>query len=243
MMARLRPQEHLIDLKNKFSQKNSLSEFKRLYSSLGEEMNNYSSCEKLKGGEYETMIAELAVLNRIINEYKPSHIEYTGGANSSKDGILYFNEKTQDVEIVSITDEKERQSYRKEGHYTLLTPGVSIPSVMKRFNWSEDQARNWLKSSSINKQPLVEDFLYEKIISVLEKKGKEKYKDFWLLIAYSPFFYTERLSEEERRNFIFKKIQVEKEDLVYSIRKIFKKIIFVPFNEGQGDHQVFEWNI
>ena len=157
-MARLKPQKNLIDLKNKLSQKNSLSEFKKLHCSLREEMNNYSSCEKLKGGEYETMIAELAVLNRIINEYKPSHIEYTGGANSSKDGVLYFNEKTQDVEIVSITDERERQSYRKEGHYTLLTPGVSIPSVMKKFNWSENQARNYLKSLPMNGQPLVEDF-------------------------------------------------------------------------------------
>ena len=211
-MARLKPRKNLIDLKNKFSKKNSLSEFKELHSSLREEMENYSLCEKLKGGEYETMIAELAILNRVVGKYKPSYVEYTGGGNSSKDGVLYFNEKTQDVEIVSITDEKEIQSYRKEGHYTLLTPGVSIPSVMKRFNWSEDQAKKWLRSSSMNGQPLIEDFLYDKIVSVLEKKGKEKYKGFWLLIAYSPSFYTERLSEEERRDFILKKIQSEKKN-------------------------------
>ena len=242
-MARLKPRKRLINLRNKFSQKTSSSDFKKLHSSLREEMENYSLCEKLKGGEYETMIAELAVLNQIINEYKPSHVEYTGGANSSRDGILYFNAKTQDVEIVSITDEEERKFYRKEGHYTLLTPGVSIPSVMKRFNWSEDQARNWLKSSLMNGQPLIEDFLYDKIVSILEKKGKEKYKDFWLLIAYSPYFYTERLSEEERRDFILKKIQSEKIDLTCLTRKIFKKIVFVPFNKEQGNHQMFEWDV
>ena len=243
-MARLEPRKNLIDLKNKFSQKKSLSEFKRLYSNLGEEMHNYSSREKLKGGEYETMIAELAILSRVIDEYKPSHIEYTGGPNSFKDGVLYFNEKTrQDVEIVSITDKKEKISYRNTLGYELVTPGVSIPSVMKRFNWSEDQARSYLKSLSMNKQPLIEDFLYGKIVSVLEKKGKEKYKGFWLLIAYSPYFYTERLSEEERRDFILKKIQSEKKELVCSIRKIFKKVVFVSFNKEQGNHQVFEWNI
>lgn len=87
-MARLKPRKNLIDLKNKFSQKNSLPEFRKLHSSLREEMEHYSSCEKLKGGEYETMIAELAILNRIIDKYKPSYIKYTGGTNSSKDGVI-----------------------------------------------------------------------------------------------------------------------------------------------------------
>ena len=62
-MARLKPRKNLIDLKNKFSKKNSLSEFKELHSSLREEMENYSLCEKLKGGEYENLIALLQWLS------------------------------------------------------------------------------------------------------------------------------------------------------------------------------------
>ncbi|MDE0119135.1 MAG: hypothetical protein OXM55_03905 [Bdellovibrionales bacterium] len=101
------------------------------------------------------MIAELAIFNHVIDKYKPSYIEYTGGSNSSKDGVLYFNERKQDVEIVTITDEKEKQSYRYTGGYTLATPGPSIPSVMKRCNWSEDQARQYLQRPPINQQPLI----------------------------------------------------------------------------------------
>lgn len=247
IMARLKPRKNLIDLKNKFSKKNSLPEFKTLFSCLREEMTRYPLDEKQKGGEYEQMIGELAILNRIAAKCKPSHIEYTGWGNSSKDGVLYFNEKTQDVEIVSITDKSQKQSYRKKTPiYKIATPGVSIPSVMKEYNWPEDQAREYLKSSSIDQ--LAEDFLYDKIVSVLEnKKREEQYKGFWLLIAYSPQFHAARISKEETRDFILKKIQSEKKELVCSTRRIFKKIIFVPFEEifvpfeEQDNHQVFEW--
>ena len=38
--------------------------------------------EKLKGGDYQTMISEISTLNCIADKYKPCYIEYTGGANS-----------------------------------------------------------------------------------------------------------------------------------------------------------------
>ena len=94
-VARLTQQQNLIDLKNKFSQKNSSIEFKKFYEDLGQEMKNYPLKEKQKGGEYETMIYELSTLNRIIDKYRPLYIEYTGGPKNSKDGILYFENKKQ----------------------------------------------------------------------------------------------------------------------------------------------------
>ncbi|MDE0119134.1 MAG: hypothetical protein OXM55_03900 [Bdellovibrionales bacterium] len=45
-MARLKPSKHLINLKDRLSQKVSISEFKKLLCSLRKEMDNYASCEK-----------------------------------------------------------------------------------------------------------------------------------------------------------------------------------------------------
>lgn len=96
----------------------------------------------------------------------------------------------------------------------------------------------------MNEQPLVEDFLYKKIIDVLKKKNnKDKYQDFWLLISYSSFFRTGYFSEKERRDFILKKILSKNKVLISSIRKIFKKVLFVPLNKIQENHQIFEWDI
>lgn len=46
VMARLKPSKHLINLKDRLSQKVSISEFKKLLCSLRKEMDNYASCEK-----------------------------------------------------------------------------------------------------------------------------------------------------------------------------------------------------
>ena len=240
-MARLSPRKELITLIGKFSEKNSISEFKKLDSDLKEEMRNYSGREKLKGGEYEKKIGELAILDCITDEYTPSHVQYTGGNNSSKDGILYFNEEEQNVEITSITDEEQIKSYRKTRSYSLMTL-PAICRIMEEYGYSESQARKALEAQSMG-NPLIEDFLYEKIVSALEKKNKEKYKNFWLLMAYSPFFYTEYLSDEKIRKYVLEKIESEKTDLIFSIKKVFKKVIFVPYNKESGNHKVFEWRI
>ena len=90
-MARLKPTQNLINLIDRFSQKNSFFEFKELHKNLFQEMNNYPLEEKLKGGEYQTIISELTTLNYILNKYNPSYIDYTGNKpNSSIDGVLHF---------------------------------------------------------------------------------------------------------------------------------------------------------
>ena len=260
-MARLKPGQDLIDLKGQFSQKNSDIEFKKLREKLYETMNNYPPAEKQKGGEYQTMISEISTLNCIIDKYKPSHIEYTGGTNSSKDGILYFNEQKQDVEIVGMVDEQEMESMRRAGSYSLVRV-APLTEIMKYLNLSEDQARKYLKNRL--KQPLIqpdksikqqlkenistpqgqsdipEDFLYKKIVSILKKKNQKKYKNFWLLISYFPFLFMNDFGKKNVRQFVLKKTQSEQDKLIDSLKRIFKKIIFVPFRE-QEKHKIFEW--
>ena len=90
---------------------------------------------------------------------------------------------------------------------------------------------------------LSEDFLYKKIVYLLKKKNKQKYNNFWLLISYTPFFHMESFGKEDVRDFILQKIKLKEQELVSSIRTIFKKIIFVPFNKGAENHQIFEWKI
>ena len=243
-MARLEPQQNLINLKEKFSQKNSSVEFKKLYENLRQEMKNYSLQEKRKGGEYENMIYELSTLNHIIDKYNILHIEYTGGSNATKDGILYFENKKQEVEIVSMVDEQAKKTFRNSNSYSQIEVRASIKETMQKFpNLKEEQAKNFLESWGIT-----ESFLYEKIVYVLNKKNKGKYKDFWLLIAYTPWFCMNKFNKEETRNFVLKKIQSQEGNLISSIQKIFKKIVFVPLNielvrTEQENHQIFEWKV
>ena len=242
-MARLRPRKNLIDLISKFSQKNSILEFKELINKLHREMNNYPLEEKLKGGEYQTIISELSTLNYILNGYSPSHIEYTGNnPNTSIDGVLYFENKKQKVEITSMVDENEKKSFKNYGGYELTTV-APIVTVMKEFRWTEDQARKYLRNQLIDGGCISEDFLYKKIVRLLKKKNKEKYKKFWLLISYSPFFHMEFFGKKDVRSFILQKIESQERELIASVRMIFKKIIFVPFTEGAESHQIFEWLI
>ena len=240
-MARLKPQKDLIDLINKFSQKNSIYEFKELYKNLYQEMNNYSLIEKLKGGEYQTTISELSTLNCILDKYSPSHVEYTGNkSNSSVDGVLYFGNEKQNIEITGMIDENEMKSVKNCGRYELITTSPII-RFMKEFCCTEDQARKYLKSQLMDGQYLSEDLLYEKIVYLFKKKNKRKYNAFWLLISYAPSFHMGAFGEKDVRDFILQKIKLQEQELVSSIRMIFKKIIFVPFTRGAENHKIFEW--
>ena len=253
----------MIDLRDQFSQKNSISKFKQLYESFLEEMNNYSIEEKLKGGEDQKMIREISTLYSIIDKYKPSYIEYTGGHNSSKDGVLYFNEEKQYVEIVGMLEEQEQEAMSRVGNFSVIMPKTSLVELMKITNWSENKARDYLKSCHIqptssvkeqiknkNEEPtmlqgqpnILEDFLFERIIYVLKNKNQKKYKNLWLLIHYTPQFIMSYFAKEETRDFVLQKISSKKENLVFSIKDIFNKIIFVPFHKGQENHQIFEWS-
>ena len=211
-MARLKPKKNLIDLTGKFSQKNSLSMFKNLYHSLLWEMNNYSLAEKLKGGEYQTIIRELATLNCILNKYNPSYVEYTGNKqNSSIDGVLHFENIQQQVEIVSIVDEQEMKVFSKFGGYSM--------------DFEVLEPHHLIHNDTIEKQPL-----YQKIISVLDRKNHIKYKGFWLLISYDPHTsYIGDFGRDDIRTIILSSIQSQKRNLMLSIRNIFKKVVFVPF--------------
>ena len=132
-MTRLKPKQNLIDLINKFSQKNSISEFKELRKNLYQEMNNYSLEEKLEGGEYQTIISELSTLNCIFDSYNPSHVEYTGNnPNTSIDGVLYFEDEKQKVEITGMVDENEMRSFKNRGGYELTTV-LPIVTFMREF--------------------------------------------------------------------------------------------------------------
>ena len=239
-MTRLKPKQNLIYLINKFSQKNSISEFKELRRNLSQEMNNYSQEEKLEGGEYQTIISELSTLNCILDRYSPSYVEYTGNKpDSSVDGVLYFENEKQKVEITGMIDEKEIISLKEQGEHGLMTV-LPIIKVMKEFCWTEDQARKYLKGQ-LGGQYLSEDFLHKKIVYLLKKKNKQKYNDFWLLVSYTPFFHMKSFGEEDVRSFILQKIKLQEQELVSSIKRIFKKVIFVPFTRGAENHQIFEW--
>ena len=225
-MARLKPKRYLINLTGKFSQKNSLSRFKNLYHSLLGEMNNYSLAEKLKGGEYQTIISELATLKCVLNKYNPFYVEYTGNKpNSSIDGILHFENIQQKVEIVSMVDEQEMKVFSKFGGYSI--------------DFEVLEPHHLTSIDTIKKQPL-----YQKIISVLDKKNYIKYKGFWLLISYIPdIYYMGDFGRDDIRAIILNTIQSQKRDLISSIKNIFKKVVFVPLNEGAENHHIFEWKI
>ena len=239
-MARLKPKKKLINLISKFSQKNPTFKFKELHENLYQEMHNYPLKEKLKGGKYQTIISELSTLNCITNKYSPFYVEYSGNnPNSYIDGVLYFEDEKQNVEITGMVDENEMKSFKNYGGYELMTLPPII-TVMKDCCMTEDQARKYLKSQLMNGGDISEDFLYEKIVHLLKKKNKEKYKEFWLLISYAPFFHMESFGKREVRNFILQKIESQEQELVSSVRMIFKKIIFVPFIRGAENHQIFE---
>ena len=241
-MSRLKPRKELIDLRDQFSQKNSINKFKQLYKSLFEEMNNYSTKEKLKGGEYQKMIREISTFYYIIDKYKPSYIEHTGGHNSPKDGILYFNEEKQYVEIVGMVEEQEQEAMSRVGNFSVIMPATSLVELMKSTNWSENKARDYLKSrhiqptSSVKEQiknkkegttmlqgqpNIPEDFLFERIVSVLKNKRQEKYKNFWLLIHYTPRFIMSYFGKEETRDFVLQEISSKKKRLSFLNKRHF----------------------
>ena len=92
---------------------------------------------------------------------------------------------------------------------------------------------------TIKKQPL-----YQKIISVLNKKNHIKYKGFWLLISYVPhIYYMGDFGRDDIRAIILNTIQSQKRDLISSIKNIFKKVVFVPLTGGAKNHYIFEWLI
>ena len=264
-MARMEPRQELIDLKHKFSQKNCVSEFKKLY----KEMENCPLAEKPKGGDYEQMISEISVLYLMIDKYKLSHIQWTGKAtpdphtgkkspDPSQDGILYFDERKQPVEIVSLIGENEAKSL-SAGNFSAWTT-VPLVEVMKHWSLPEKTAREYLEqkakelsalaaSLSPGEQPLQnhdiipEYWFYKNIVRVLEKKNKEKYKDFWLLISYSPLFQRSDFSNKRLRNWVLNEIQSKQPELIYSLKNIFKKIIFVPYEfMGCESHHLFDWS-
>ena len=165
-----------------FRKRNSEGDFKKLYKKLFAEVNNYPK-ERMK---CKKQIREISTLYYIIDEYKPSYIEYSGGDNSQKDGILYFNQEVQYIEEVGLIDGQEMKAFSETGSFSLIT-GASLVETMEFCNWPEDQARKYLKSSFLPTKPIEEqiknnnkeifipqgqsripeDFLYEKIIYVL----------------------------------------------------------------------------
>ena len=284
-MARMEPRQELIDLKHNFSQKNCISEFKKLYA----EMENYSLEEKLKGGDYEQMISEVSALNLMIDEYKPSHIQWTGKSapdphtgkqppDPSQDGILYFDERKQPVEIVSFADQSQIHAIKKYSKCSQWTLEVSRPNQQvkpikeQKKEWERNRRQHyedtleWIrddekltkqereqllsakkerfKNEKFNPQldsGVLEDIIYEKMVCVLQKKNKEKYKDFWLLIFYCHLnsVLHDFIEKENIRNYVLNKIQSKQPELICSLENIFKKIKFVPSRKF-ANHQIFD---
>ena len=90
-------------------------------------------------------------------------------------------------------------------------------------------------------------FIYDRIVKILERKSNQKYKGSWLAIAYEPIII--KINKDYVNKPIFEKIERTREQLFFSTREIFKKIIFVPngmrfkiIQSNEADeYKIFEW--
>ena len=86
---------------------------------------------------------------------------------------------------------------------------------------------------------VVEDFLYEELIKIFTKKNQPKYNGYWLLIYFNSSSFLHDLITRDKREYVFNRIISEDKELVLSLEKNFKKIIFLPLCDKTDS---FEWD-
>ncbi len=234
-------EEKLID---QFKNKLSLTSFVEKKKNLSDYLDKIPFVEKRKGGEGEQSYVEICTFLKLGIHYKASHLKWTGGQleGNEFDGILYFDQGEQKIEISALINPEEMKDYRKKsGHQEIPR---SIVKSMKEMNVSEDFLRKYWKSYKNLEESylgcpttIVEDFIYERLVSIFKKKNNKKYKGFWLVISYEPNFSLEYFSDDCIKKYIFKKIKSDNN--FKHLKDIFKKIIFLPYHEVKG-HKIFE---
>ena len=241
----------------KFKEKLPLDEFSTQMKILFKHLSRVNWEDKKGGGDIEQATTEVFTLHKLGNHYQCSHLQWTGDQLQHKpyDGVLYFDEREQKVEISEITNQKEvknrRQIDKERNTYRHKENPRSIVKWMKDLQCSEEGARKFvLEDKKLNdyinwNTVIVEDFIYERLTSIFEKKSKEKYKGLWLVIPYNPMFVLEYFVCDDVKKYVFEKIK--KEDKFFQIFNIFKKVIFAPY-EGKSlisvnlkaIHKIFE---
>ena len=213
-----------------FQQKMPMTVFEKEFSAFIEkDIKQKNSLTEKKG--IKLACDEISALLQLAKHYKATHLKWTGNqkSNCSFDGILFFSRKhDQKVEISRVLDEIESKNLKEKGCFSRIFT---------------------IKKSDFNinsENPDMRSFIYHRIVEILRKKEKEKYKGFWLCIAYYPYSIIGKFNEEYIKNPILKKIECEQKPLLSQIRELFKKVIFVPngthfIKVEKNTHKIFEW--
>ena len=242
-MRRLKDQKEQ-ELNNEFKRKLPLASFKKKQQNLSDYLDTIHPKEKRKGGDGEQAYSEISTLLNLGVHYKASYLKWTGEQQegNSCDGVLYFDQDEQKIEISALINPEEMKDYRAKGKHQEMTKSIVLS--MKEMNMSENDIREYWESYNnvekhIMRYPvvIVEDFIYERLVDIFKKKNKKKYKGFWLVISYEPIFALEYFSDDRIKQYIFNKIKSRHD--FSQLKDIFKKIIFLPYHEVKG-HKISE---
>ena len=176
-----------------FQQKLSLEAFEKKFSSfIDTDVRQEESLTKRKG--IRAACDEMSALLDLAQYYKASHLKWTGNHTSIShfDGILYFN--GIDEQKIEISRLLDEQ----------------IEKDMKKIG----------KFSKILENR--KNFIYNRIIKILERKNNQKYKGCWLAIAYEPIII--KINKRYVNQPVFMKIECMKKNLLLSIKKFLKKL-------------------
>ncbi len=210
---------------------------KELSNFIKDSIQQENPLTKIKG--MQTACDETSVLLDLAKHYKASHVKWTGNHTLDHhfDGILYFNEATeQKIEISRILDEQREKDMKEKDKF-------SRTFVFENF----DRKFNDQIFSDGTKAENIKLFIYDRLVSILSKKNKCKYEGYWLAIAYESIIM--KMDKDYINKPIFKKIESNEDQLLFYIRKIFKKIIFVPNgmqfkiiqSSEPSEYKIFEW--
>ena len=214
-----------------FEKKISLQCFSKHYFVLKKTSGDISWDDKKAGGNIEAAYLEISVLYQLGDYYKALYLHWTGNQRNGEgyDGILYFNEHNeQKVEISRILDEEEMKDFRRLG-FSEREYEIDV-----HFDLNKGIGQETLNDGAV----IPRNFIYKRIVKILNKKNKQKYKGCWLVIPYDPYSLLGEFNKYYIRSDVLKKMKDEKKDLLHSINSIFKKIIFLPHKQNS---YIFEW--
>ena len=216
-----------------FCEKLSTEEFCRKRLLFGAYLSQIPWKEKSKGlkRRRENAVAEISVLCELAKYHKPTHIQWTGeqSESCSYDGLFWMGKERQKIEITALADKEEQKSLRKSNLYEGRMSQSLLPYIKNGI--PEAQARKFIGGQIIGNIEIQEDEIYKLMVYDFQRKAKKKYQDCWLIMPYQPHFFMEFFHRKEIHQLIFKKLKKEKNQLYKSIKKIFKKIIFLPMCE------------
>ena len=209
-----------------FKKKLPLGEFLEYRRRLCEEASKYSWEEKKKDNEGMSNFTEISHLFNLGKIFKPEYIQWTGEQRegNSFDAILYRGGEEQKVEMSNLMDEKEMISMKENDRFQ--TSRESLVALLEQGIKPEE--------SKLKNKKFEEIFVYNRILKILQKKNKQKYKGYLLSLSYTPINQFGSLNNDNVRRFVFMKLEKEQGELLKSLRSIFKIIMFTPFEFGNS---------